>query len=734
MKKIMLKIEGMTCSACSSSLEKFLNKQEEINSASVNLLLNYAEVQYDETKIDMKGIENYVSKIGFKSAGIYQYNSDEKKEKRHTISFVILAIISVFILYISMGDMIGLPSIPGLSMHHNTVNFSLILCILSTLVVILCREILINGVKKIFHRAPNMDSLIFMGVASGYIYSIYIMVSILMGNYHQVENLYFESSAIVLFFVTIGRYIDKKSKIKTKQAISDLMTITPNSAVVIRNEKKINVTIDEIQKGDIVVCKPGEKVAVDGVIVNGSTHIDESFITGESAPASKRQGNRVLAGSINVDGYIEYEAQRIGKDSTISEIVRIVVEATNSKTPMTRLADKISGIFVPFIISLAVLSFILWLILGANFAYSINIFITVLVIACPCALGLATPLAIVVSEGVCAKKGILVKKSEVLENAHKINTIVFDKTGTLTQGKLRIAKWIDYTDMDRNEGLKLVGSIESKSEHPIAKAILNECKEKNIELEEVEDFSAILGMGVKGKINGLEILVGNLKLMKEYNIQIKNEEDEERLVIQGNTILYVAKNGQLVSLIGIKDILKDNVKEVIEELKDLNIDVIMLTGDHEKTARVIADEIGITHVIANVMPKDKKEVIDSLKKENKLVMMCGDGINDAPSLVSADIGVSIETGTDIAMDSSDVILMKNDLAKILDLLKISKKTVRKIKQNLFWAFFYNLCMLPIAIGILKPFGILLNPMMASIAMILSSFTVIINSLMIKRKI
>ena len=576
-----------------------------------------------------------------------------------------------------------------------------------------------------------MDTLVTIGVLSSYIYSLYEMIMIFKGQHYYVDYLYFESSAIVIFFIKLGRYVDSISKDKTKEAIKKLVQITPNSAIIKVDGKEKTVTIDEIKKGDIVISHAGDKIAVDGEIINGKAHLDETFITGESKPISKTVGNKVIAGSINYDGYLEYKAEKIGKESTISEIVRLVIEATNTKAPIARIADTVSGYFVPIVIILAIITFAAYIILGFNFNEAINTFVTILVVACPCALGLATPLAIVVSEGLCASRGILVKKSEILESAEKINTIVFDKTGTLTYGNLKIADIINYTNMEDSEILKLVGSIEAKSIHPISKAFVEYLKEKKIKTLEVEKFKNISGYGITGTINNEEIILGNVKILNLFNIENNYLEDEKKLAQKGNSIVYVIKNKIIIAIIGVNDIVRENAKSVIDKLNKSRIETIMLTGDNKRTADIIAKDIGIANVISDVLPSEKAKVIKELKEKNKNVMMCGDGINDSPALANADIGVSVNSGTDIAMDSSDVILMKDDLNKILHLIMISKKTIRNIKQNLFWAFFYNSLMIPISMGLLKFIGISINPMIAGFMMIISSFTVILNALRLK---
>lgn len=731
MKKVLLKIDGMTCSACSTGLEKYLNKQEGIKSATVNLIMNNASIEYDEKILDIPSLEKFIEKAGFESLGIDNFEKEEKKKSNEKYKLLGITIISLLILYVSMAHMVSLPEIPYVSMMNNSLNYALVLLFLTTIVLFIGRDIIKNGYKNLIHRTPNMDTLVAIGVLSSYIYSLFGTFMILKKDLVYVHNLYYESAAIVIFFIKIGKYIENRNKDKTKEALQELMTITPNQAVIIRNGEEITVTIDEIKKGDIVLAKPGEKIAVDGIVVEGTTHINEAFITGESVPIKKEKGQKVIAGSINYEGTIKYEAEKIGKESTVSEIVRLVVEATNTKAPIAKIADKISGYFVPTIIVLSIISFIVWLIITKNIAFAINIFVTILVVACPCSLGLATPLAIVIASGNASKKGILVKTSEALENAHKVKTICFDKTGTLTKGKLTISKIYNYSNLEEKEIVKIVASIEKKSEHPIARAIVAEAEENKIDLEEVERFEAIPGYGVKAKHGKDEYFIGNRKLMEEHNIEIKNNEHEMKLSNEGNSILFVAENKKLLCIIGVKDVLKDNIEIVIKELKQKDIEIVMLTGDNEKTAQFIASKIGIDKVIANVLPKQKAEEISKLKEQG-IVMMCGDGINDSVSLVTADIGISISSGTDIAMDSSNVVLMSDNLEKINDLITLSKKTIRNIKQNLFWAFFYNICMIPVAAGVLESFGITMNPMFAALAMTISSITVVLNALRLKR--
>ena len=732
MKKVVLSIDGMTCSACSNGLEKYLNKQNGIKSATVNLVMANALIEYDENILNLEKIEEFVEEAGFKSLGIYNENSEKKQNKNEKVKFIIFSVLAVALMYISMGHMIGLPNFSFLDMHMHPLIYAGTLLALTIAFVVYGFDIIKSGCKNLIHKAPNMDTLVAMGVITSILYSIYGMYMIAKGHHEYVENLYFESAAIVIFFIKLGRYIDGISKDKTKEAIQKLVQITPKEAVIKVNGEEKKVTIDEIKKGDIVVSKPGERIAVDGEIITGKAHLDESFITGESKPASKTEGSKVIAGSINYDGYIEYEAEKIGKESTISEIVRLVIEATNTKAPIAKVADTVSGYFVPAVILIAIITFIAYLILGNTVSIAINVFVTILVVACPCSLGLATPLAIVVSEGVCANNGILVKKSEILENAEKTTTVVFDKTGTLTYGKLKIAHIINYSKMQEKELMQIVGSLEKKSTHPIGKAFEDYLNENKIETLDVKDFKDVSGYGIIGKIAENEVILGNSKILEKYDITNSHKQDEEKLAKEGNSIIYVVINNEISAIIGVNDIVRENSKEIISKLNKNKIETVMLTGDNTQTAEKIAKEIGITTVISNVTPREKTEVVKKLKVEGKYVMMCGDGINDSPALASSNIGVSVNSGTDIAMDSSDVILTRNDLNSILNLINISKKTIRNIKQNLFWAFFYNSLMIPIAMGLFSKWGITINPMIASLAMLISSLTVTLNALRLRR--
>lgn len=725
MKKVILSIGNMSCSACSSGLEKYLNKQKGVVSAYVNLVLAQASIECDDT-LTIDDLNCFIKEAGFESYGIYDPKKEIKKKDSKKV-LIIFGLLSLLILYISMSHMVGLKTIPYLNMKDYPINYSLCLLILTIPFLIYGKDIIKNGFKNLIHKTPNMDTLVTIGVLSSLIYSILSTIMIILGNNNYVENLYYESVCIVIFFIKIGKYVDQKSKNKTKEALQELVTITPEKAILKTEDKLTKVTIDQIKKDDILVCKPGMKIAVDGKVISGKTHLDEAFITGESYPKKKTAGDKVIAGSLNIDGYIEYKAEKIGKDSTISEVVRLVVEASNTKSPIAKIADKVSGIFVPTIIIIALLTLITYIFVTKDISIALTHFITVLVVACPCALGLSTPLAIIISEGLCAKNGIIVKTSETLENAHKIDTIVFDKTGTLTYGNLSISKLYNYSELSDDDILRLTASLEAKSTHPITTAFQDIKTKKN-----VDDFKIIEGIGLEGKIDKNKYYLGNSKILNKLKIENEYQKDENKLKESGNSIIYVIENNKILALIGVKDIIRPSAKEAIKELKRLDKEVIMLTGDNKETATKIAKELGINNIISNVMPKEKTNEIKKLLNDNKKVMMIGDGINDAPSLKTASIGVSISSGTDIATNSADIILMNNNLISLLNLLKISKKAILNIKENLFWAFFYNICMIPVATGLLSAKGIVMNPMIAAFAMTASSLTVTINALRLKK--
>ena len=715
MKKVVLNIEGMTCSACSNGLEKYLNKQEGVISASVNLVMATALIEYEDN-LSIKDLNRFVKEAGFKSLG-------EKKEdtkNNELFKLIIFSILGIILMYISMGQMINLQTPKILNMMESPRVYAITLMILSLLFIFYGFDIIKNGIKNIIHKMPNMDSLVGVGVIVNFVYSLWNTVQVFMGNISLVHHLYFESSAIIILFVKIGRYIDKKNKDKAVDTIKNLVTITPKNGTILKDGKELQVTINEIQKGDTIISKPGEKIAVDGTIINGKTHTDESFITGESKPVSKKVGDTVIAGSINYDGYIEYRAEKIGRDSSISNIVKMVVEATNTKAPIARIADKISGYFVPAIFIIALISFVLNFVITKDINDSILALVSVLVVACPCALGLATPLAMVVAIGNCSRRGILVKSSETLEAINKVDTIVFDKTGTLTTGKMSIADGV-YNEVT----LKILKSLEKNSNHPLAKSIYN--NEKDI--FEVQDFEEVPGLGVKGIINGKQYYAGNYKYVEKMNVENKLKDNEAVFASKGESIVYLFDEKETVLIIGLADTIKKDITDTIKKLEKLDKKIIMLTGDNEKTARAIAKQIGIENIISNVNPEQKLDKIKELNKNNNVAMV-GDGINDSPSLKAATVGISVENGTDISADSADVILLNENMDNIVKIFALGKRTIRIIKENLFWALFYNVCMIPLATGLLP---IALNPMIASLAMTLSSLTVVLNSLRLLKK-
>ncbi len=721
---VILSVEGMSCSACSSSLEKYLKKQKGVVDASVNLVLATANITYSE-ELTITDLERFIKEAGYKSLGIYSPDNSFKEQKLDKKLFITYTILAILILYISMSHMVGLPVIPYLNMEKYPLNYALSLLILSLPFLYYGKDILKNGYLNLIHKAPNMDTLVAIGVLSSFLYSLVSTIMIINGHSSYVENLYYESFCIVIYFVKLGRFIDTKSKAKTKEAIKELVQVTPAKAVLKTSEGERKVNIDEVQKHDILICKPGEKVAVDGNIISGSAYFDEAFITGESKLVKKGTGASVIAGSINTNGYITYEAIRIGKDSTISEIVRLVVEATNTKPAIAKLADKVSAIFVPSIMVIALLTLIFNL-LTNSLDIALTRFVTVLVVACPCSLGLATPLAVIVSEGICAKNGLLIKNSETLEELNNIDTIVFDKTGTLTYGNLQVAKLYNYSSYDNNHLLEIVGSLESKSTHPIAKAF----QKKNT--LEVSKFNNIAGLGISGNINDKRYYLGNAKLVDQLMIEDIHINDYNSLVQEGSSIIYVMEEKNIIALIGVKDTLRHNAKNVIRKLKKQGKKVGMLTGDNLQTAKIISKDLALDGVKASLLPKEKTEIIKRMLASGKKVMMVGDGINDAPSLATSTVGVAVGSGTDIANKSSDIILMNDNLENILNLFTISKKTIKNIKQNLFFSFFYNILMIPIAMGLFSKFNIVMNPMIAALAMTLSSLTVVFNALRLRR--
>ena len=714
MKNIILNVGGMTCSGCSAGLEKYLNKQDGIFSASVNLVLATVKIEYDENLLDVNKLNKFIEEAGFTSYG-EEYNKNKRKPERFVL--LIYTVLTILLMYISMGNMfkIKMPNI--IDMHSNPIIYAVSLAVITFLYFIYGFDIIKSGIKNLVNKMPNMDSLIMIGVIVNYLYSLFNMILVFKGDINGLHHLYFEASAMTILFVKIGRFIDKNNRIKATDAVKGLVSVTPKNAVKLVDGEEKTVTINEISKGDIIVCRPGEKIAVDGIVRKGRTNINEALITGESKPVHKEIGDEVIAGSINCNGYIEYEAVRIGRETNISNIVKMVVEATNSKTEIQKFVDKVSGIFVPAIFILAVLASILNFIVIRDISIAVNVFVTVLVVACPCALGIATPLAMVVSIGKLSKNGIFIKSSESLEILKDIKNVVFDKTGTLTNGKFSI---VEKNISDEN--MLILQSIEFNSKHPIAQSI---CEFSNFNKIEVTNFREIEGYGLQADIGNTTYYVGSSKFVKEQCINNIYENDEERFLSKGYTIVYLFNNDGVLGIVGLADTVKDGVKDLIQELKNMNKNIYMLTGDNEASAKIIANEIGIDNVESNLTPKQKLVYVSNMNDDTNSVMMVGDGINDSPSLKSAAIGVSVEGGSDISADSSDIILMNSNIGIISLLLKVGKKTNRIIKQNLFWAVFYNCLMIVIATGLLP---IHINPMIASMAMMMSSLMVVFNSL------
>ena len=725
MKKIILKIDGMSCSACKSSLEKYLNKQDSID-ATVNLVMATALIKYDEKKYNLSDIEHFIENVGFKSLGPYKGKSETNKnyDKLYLIIYLILLII---MMYIMLSNMLNILKLNFLDMHLHPITYGILMLILTIPFIIYGFDILKRGILNLIHKVPNMDSLVTLSVISSFLYSLVNLILIIFKNKALLNNLYFESVAMVIYFVKLGRLIEKNNKEKTRESIEELVTITPEYAYLKSQKELKKVTIDEIKKGDILVCLEGEKIAVDGIITKGTTHIDEAFITGESIPCKKKENDKVLAGSVNIDGVIEYKAEKIGRDSTVSEIVKLVNESINSKLKLERISDKVSSIFVPIVILISIISFVVYLILGKSFNDALITFVTVLVVACPCSIGLSAPVAIVTSNGLCARLGILIKSSEILELASKTKKIIFDKTGTLTYGDIRISRLANYSEYTNEKLLNIVASLEVNSNHPIKSAF----KSYNPKYD-VIDFRSIEGIGITGIIGRRTFYVGNSKIINDLDIDNPYEDIEDNFKSLGNTILYVIENKKIIGLIGVKDIIRKNTKKVISNLKDMKIDVYMLSGDNIETSNIIADSLNINkeNVKASLLPKAKLDYLNELKHD-EVVMMVGDGINDAPVLSNASVGVSIGDATDISKNASDVILLNNNLERIVDLINISKKTIKIIKENLFWAFFYNIIMILVALGIFKKFGITITPSIAGLSMIISSLTVVYNSLRLK---
>ena len=764
-------VTGMTCSACSSHVEKSVGKLTGVENVSVNLLTNSMQVEFDENKLDTAGIIKAVedagygaavkdehAKSGTKTSGQSdsQENSGlsavEQNVKNMKKRLIVSLIFWIPLMYVSMGHMIyqwlNIPMPPFtmnfLHGNENAITYAFTQFLLLLPILIANHKYFKNGFKTLWHRSPNMDSLIAIGAGAAILYGIFAIYRIgyAMGHgdmavVHQyAHDLYFESAGTILTLITIGKYLETKSKGKTSEAITKLLNLAPKTVTVVRDGVEQVVDAADVGKGEIFLVKPGESVAVDGIVLEGKSSFDESAITGESIPVPKQEGDTIVSASINKSGLIRAKATKVGEDTTIAQIIRLVEEASSSKAPIAKMADKIAGVFVPAVITIALITGVIWLISGATFEFAMSTAIAVLVISCPCALGLATPVAIMVGTGKGAENGILIKSGDALETAHQIDTVVLDKTGTITQGKPVVTDIICAAgkNADKTQLLQIAGSLEKGSEHPLAEAIVNYCLTNNISLEKVTDFNALFGKGIEGTMSGTHYYAGNEKMMEEKGISLSTEQKNQiqALAKQGRTPLLFADEKQFLGIVAVADVVKPTSKEAVQKFRDYGIHVIMLTGDNEVTAQAIKEQVGIDEVIAGVLPTQKEEKISALKQAGHKVAMIGDGVNDAPALASADVGIAIGAGTDVAIESADIVLMKNDLLDAVGAVKLSKAVIRNIKENLFWAFFYNSIGIPLAAGVLYPlFQIKLNPMFGAAAMSLSSVCVVSNALRLR---
>lgn len=752
MTKNKFDIQGMTCSSCSSHVERAVKKLEGVKSVNVNLLSNNMVVDYDENILnDSKIIEAVVDAGYGASTYVEKEKTKTKKQedkKEDTIKFmknrlIISICFLVPLMYIAMNHMLyewfGLPILKFFHGNENALAFGFTQFLLLLPIVYLNRNYFIIGFKRLLKRTPNMDTLIALGSSAAIIYGIFAIYMIGYGfGHNQIEiveryrgDIYFESAGTILTLITVGKYLETKSKGKTSDAINKLINLAPKIATVIREEKEIEINVDEIIVGDIVLIKPGASIPVDGTIIEGTSAVDESSITGESIPVEKMVGSKVVSGTINKNGYFKMKATKVGDDTTLSQIIKLVEEASNSKAPISRLADKVSGIFVPVVIAIAILAAVFWILQGQSFEFALSAGIAVLVISCPCALGLATPVAIMVGTGKGAQQGILIKSAEALELLHLADTVVLDKTGTITEGKPKVTDIV--SNIDEKELLKIAGSLEKGSEHPLAEAVVERAKEDKIEFVEINDFTSVSGRGVSGKINEIKYFAGNISFMKENNINTENVEDaSQKFLKKGKTVLYFADESKIIGIIAVADTIKNASKQLVKELKSRNIKVVMLTGDNKVVAETIGEELEIDKVVSEVLPEDKEKEIQNLQKQGKKVIFVGDGINDSPALVRADVGIAIGSGTDIAIESADIVLIKNSLLDVWTAISLSRAVIRNIKMNLFWAFFYNIIGIPIAAGVFYlSFGFKLNPMFGALAMSLSSVCVVTNALRLR---
>ena len=746
-------VTGMTCSACSSRVEKCVSKLEGIENVSVNLLTNSMQVEYNDTVLSESQIIDAVVKAGYGASPKQEHvqtvaagkakvmeNPMEKQIQNMKFRLIVSFVFLVPLMYVSMGHMVGLP-LPGfLTGIENAVSFAFTQLLLCLPIIYVNRKYYIKGFQTLAHLAPNMDSLIAIGSTASLVYGIFAIYRMSYGlgsgNMEVVHlyyhDLYFESAAMILALITVGKYLETRSKGKTSEAITKMMDLAPKTAVVERDGREQEIPVEQVVAGDVVIVRPGQNVPVDGFILEGSTSIDEAAITGESIPVHKQEGDTVIAATMNKTGFVKFKATRVGDDTTFSQIIRLVEEASSSKAPIAKIADKIAGVFVPVVMVIALVTAVVWLLSGSTFEFALSCAISVLVISCPCALGLATPVAIMVGTGKGAEQGILIKSGEALETAHNLQSVVLDKTGTITQGRPVVTD-IHTEGWTKKEFLALAAGMEVKSEHPLAEAILDYAKKEGISPVQVDNFNSIPGKGLEVSVNGRRYYAGNERLMREKEISLDNcLKLLEVMADEGKTPLIFAEETQVLGVIAVADVVKPTSKEAIKELKDLGIEVVMLTGDNRRTAEAIRRQLDIDTVIAEVLPQDKERKISELQEAGKVVAMIGDGVNDAPALARADVGMAIGAGTDVAIESADVVLMKNDLKDAVTAIRLSKAVIRNIKQNLFWAFFYNTLGIPIAAGIFYPLlGLKLNPMIGAAAMSMSSIFVVSNALRLK---
>ena len=734
-------IEGMSCASCARNIENIVGKISGVQSVSVNLATEKMAVTFDRSKVNAREIENVVKTAGFKAIEDKilkdSINGQKIKKEQQMKSllhrFCLSAVFAIPLLYLAMADMVGLPMI--INPMEQAKLFATIQIILVLPILYLGRNFYLIGFKSLFKGRPNMDSLVALGSGAAVVYSLYSTILIYLGNSHLAMNLYYESAGVILTLITLGKYFEAISKERTSGAISALINLAPKMANVIRNEEEVKINVEDIVVGDIIVVRPGEKIPLDGNIVEGSSSVDEAMLTGESLPVDKNIGDNVIGASINKTGTFKMIVTKVGKDTALAQIIKLVEEAQGSKAPISKLADKIASVFVPVVIFLAILAGTFWYFIGhESWVFTLTISISVLVIACPCALGLATPTSIMVGTGLGAEQGILIKSGEVIETAQSINVVVFDKTGTLTEGKLKVTDVVTFDNYDKDEVLRFAASIEHYSEHSLGEAIVNLAREKGFILREVEDFKASSGLGISGKIDGENILVGNKIFLENNSISVGNHLlVADRFAAEGKTPLFIVYGNKLIGIIAVADTIKSSSEEAVKKLKQMGTKIIMLTGDNKKTAEIIAEQIGIDEVRSEVLPENKSNEITRLQQAGYKVAMVGDGINDAPALVQADVGIAMGAGTDVAIESADIVLMNNDMLSVVRTIKLSRATIKNIKENLFWAFIYNIIGIPIAMGVLHLFGgPLLNPMVAGAAMSFSSVSVVLNALRLKR--